>query len=181
MEGQDQPVRFSTCTSSHRYTNKHLKRFLCLNAAWCCAALEWALYLCFTPFHLGNCTSKGRLLAFEMAHSVWGERCLPGRLWVEALWNVSRTTGGESYKQQSERFLVDKKKLKGLYSVWVFQTVTFPRVLSLHPRETLYMKPYGRRSSLLKHHHFHLSFSPTFLFSFHSSINIHMWLLGPAV
>lgn len=112
MEGQDQPVRFSTCTSSHRYTNKHLKRFLCLNAAWCCAALEWALYLCFTPFHLGNCTSKGRLLAFEMAHSVWGERCLPGRLWVEALWNVSRTTGGESYKQQSERFLVDKKNWK---------------------------------------------------------------------
>lgn len=167
----------SMCMSSHRYTNKYLKRFLSLNTTWCCAALEWALYLCFYSFSLWKvCTSKGWLPG-----PLCVRRELPGGFWVEALWNVSRTTRGESYKQESEKFLVDKKVERIVFCLGLSNCRLSKGHQSLHPQETLYMKPYGWQSSLLKHHHFRLSFSPTLLFSFHSSVTLHTWLLGTAV
>lgn len=124
IEGQDQPMRFSTCTSSHRYTNKHLKRFLCLNAAWCCAALEWALYLCFTPFHLGNCTSKGRLPGLGNG-PLCVRREMPARKALS--WGFMECEQNHwRRKLQTTKWEVPCwQKLKGLYSVWDFQTVTF--------------------------------------------------------
>lgn len=83
------------------------------------ATLEWSLCHCFTPFHFG----KFHLVKADCRSSKWlpcvrGE--VPGGSALR-LYGMFR----KSYKQQRERFLVDKKKERIVFCLGFFKLSPF--------------------------------------------------------